>query len=77
MVFQSTVKPRLSGHVRSQENFRIYEVSVFMKHDLFALVVYVEHVYVTCICYKQLLIKILKSCYVVFNSLCYVVFNLL
>jgi len=69
MVFHSTVKPRLSGHVRSQENFRIYEVSVFMKHDLFALAVYVEHVYVTCICYKQLLIKILNSCYVVFISL--------
>ena len=37
-----TAKPRLSGHFRSRENFRIYEVSVFMKHDLFAHVVYVE-----------------------------------
>ena len=37
-----TVKPRLSGHVHSRENSRIYEVSVFMKHNLLALVVYVE-----------------------------------
>jgi len=38
----NTVKPRLSGHVRSQENSRINEVSVYMKHDLFAHVLYVE-----------------------------------
>ena len=37
-----TVKPCLSGHVRSRENFRINEVSVYMKHDLFAHVLYVE-----------------------------------
>jgi len=37
-----TVKPRLSGHLRSRENFRINEVSVYMNHDLFAHVLYVE-----------------------------------
>jgi len=36
------VKPRLSGHLRSRENFRINEVSVYMNHDLFAHVLYVE-----------------------------------
>ena len=38
----NTVKPRLSGHVRSRENIWINEVSVYMKHDLFAHVLYVE-----------------------------------
>jgi len=37
------IKPRLSGHVRSRENFRISEISVLMKHGLFAPNVYVEH----------------------------------
>ena len=37
-----TVKPRLSGHLRSRENFRINEVSVYMNRDLFAHVLYVE-----------------------------------
>jgi len=36
-----TVKPRLSGHVRSRENFRINEVSEYIKHELFAHVLYV------------------------------------
>ena len=39
----TTVKPCLSGHVRSRENFRIYEVSVYMKHYLCAHVLYVEY----------------------------------
>ena len=37
-----TVKPRLSGRVRSRENFRINEVSEYMNHDLSAHVLYVE-----------------------------------
>ena len=40
--YPGTVKPRLPGHVRSRANFRIYEVSVYMKHDLLAHVLYVE-----------------------------------
>jgi len=62
MICIYTVKTCLSGHVRSREIFRIYDVPVFMKHDLFMFfLLNVEHVYVTRIlCNKQSIIKILK-----------------
>ena len=42
------------------------KIAVLMKHDLFALNVYVEHVKKH-VCNEQL-IKILKSCCIVINS---------